>query len=201
MPSSPDSTLPTPHRTDAARSDSAVRAQAAQLLIAPTALEALTLEEALTVVDYMAPLAIDAGVTIVYEGETDDGGFMLLVLAGEVTVESEPVQFDEDNLLVRVLGPGSLMGELSLLDGALSLLDGAPRSATCVASTDIFAAVLTRERFLELLRQDPRVGAKLLLAVSQRLADHLRATTHKLKLFAQMNKVLSAELARNSARR
>jgi|JI8StandDraft_2_1071088.scaffolds.fasta_scaffold11431_2 CRP-like cAMP-binding protein len=194
MPSSPDSTLPTPHRTDAARSDSAVRAQAAQLLIAPTALEALTLEEALTVVDYMAPLAIDAGVTIVYEGETDDGGFMLLVLAGEVTVESEPVQFDEDNLLVRVLGPGSLMGELSLLDGA-------PRSATCVASTDIFAAVLTRERFLELLRQDPRVGAKLLLAVSQRLADHLRATTHKLKLFAQMNKVLSAELARNSARR
>lgn len=194
MPSSPDSTLPTPHRTDAARSDSAVRAQAAQLLIAPTALEALTLEEALTVVDYMAPLAIEAGVTIVYEGETDDGGFMLLVLAGEVTVESEPVQFDEDNLLVRVLGPGSLMGELSLLDGA-------PRSATCVASTDIFAAVLTRERFLELLRQDPRVGAKLLLAVSQRLADHLRATTHKLKLFAQMNKVLSAELARNSARR
>lgn len=194
MPSSPDPTPPTPHRADAARSDSAVRAQAAQLLIAPTALEALTLEEALTVVDYMAPLAIDAGVTIVHEGETDDGGFMLLVLAGEVTVESEPVQFDEDNLLVRLMGPGSLLGELSLLDGA-------PRSATCVASTDIFAAVLTRERFLELLRQDPRVGAKLLLAVSQRLADHLRATTHKLKLFAQMNKVLSAELARNSARR
>lgn len=173
--------------------DSAVRERAARLLITPSALEELSLADALRIVDYMVPLAIDAGVTIVHEGETDDGDFMLLVLEGEISVESEPVQFDEDNLLVRVLGPGSLMGELSLLDGA-------PRSATCVASSDIFAAVLTRDRFLQLLHAEPHVGVKLLLAISKRLADHLRGTTHKVKLFAQMNKVLSEELAKTARR-
>lgn len=183
---------PTPPAVSAPN-DGAIRERAARLLITPSALEELSLDDALRIVDYMVPLAIDGGVTIVHEGETDDGDFMLLVLEGEISVESEPVQFDEDNLLVRVLGPGSLMGELSLLDGA-------PRSATCVAASDIFAAVLTRDRFLQLLHEEPRVGVKLLLAISKRLADHLRGTTHKLKLFAQMNKVLSEELAKSARR-
>ena len=43
------------------------------------------------------------------------------------------------------------------------------------------------------------MGVKLLLAISKRLADHLRGTTHKLKLFAQMNKVLSEERAKHEA--
>jgi CRP/FNR family transcriptional regulator, cyclic AMP receptor protein len=177
----------------AAPQEDAIRERAARLLITPSALEELSLEDALRTVGYMVPLAIEAGTTIVHEGETDDGDFMLLVLEGDISVESEPVQFDEENLLVRVMGPGSLIGELSLLDGA-------PRSASCVASTDIFAAVLTRERFVQLLHDEPRLGVKLLLAISKRMADHLRGITHKLKLFAQMNKVLSEELAKSARR-
>jgi CRP-like cAMP-binding protein len=56
--------------------------------------------------------------------------------------------------------------------------------------------VLSRADFLQLLEDDPAVGSRLLLAIAKRMADTLRETTRKLKLFAQMNKVLSEELAK-----
>ena len=64
------------------------------------------------------------------------------------------------------------------------------------ANSDMLVAVLSRADFLTLLEDEPAVGARFLLAISKRMADTLRETTRKLKLFAQMNKVLSAELAK-----
>jgi CRP-like cAMP-binding protein len=93
-----------------------------------------------------------------------------------------------ESMVVNIIGPGHLIGEMGLLDGA-------PRSATCTASTDIAAAVLSRTGLMRLLKDHPRVGSKLLLAISKRLADRLRETTRKLKTFAQMNKAMQQELA------
>jgi CRP/FNR family cyclic AMP-dependent transcriptional regulator len=115
-----------------------------------------------------------------------------LVLEGDLTVESRSLH-DEDDMVVRIMGPGSLIGELGLLDGS-------PRSASCVANSDMAVAVLNRDDFLRLLQDEPRVGSRLLLAVSKRIADLLREATHKLKLFAQMNKVLSQELTTHNQR-
>ena len=47
---------------------------------------------------------------------------------------------------------------------------------------------------MRLLKDEPRVGSRLLLAISKRMADRLRDTTRKLKSFAQMNKALQEEL-------
>jgi CRP/FNR family cyclic AMP-dependent transcriptional regulator len=47
---------------------------------------------------------------------------------------------------------------------------------------------------MRLLKEDPRLGSRLLLAISKRMADRLRETTRKLKTFAQMNKALQQEL-------
>jgi len=47
---------------------------------------------------------------------------------------------------------------------------------------------------MRLLKDDPRLGNRLLLAISKRMADRLRETTRKLKTFAQMNKALHQEL-------
>lgn len=161
--------------------------QAARLLITPSALEVLSLEDAIQVVSYMQLRLVPEGTVMMREGETEGSDHMLLVLEGDLTVESRSLHDDED-MVVRIMGPGSLIGELGLLDGA-------PRSASCVANTDMAVAVLTRTDFLQLIQDEPRVGARLLLAVSKRIADLLREVTHKLKLFAQMNKVLSQELA------
>lgn len=165
----------------------ALKERAARLLITPSALEELSLADAIQVVEYMQPLEVEAGTVLVREGEVDAGGHMLLVVHGELSVEKNGQQPDDEKLVVRVMGPGSLIGELSLLDGA-------PRSASCVAASDMVVALLSREGFLQLLHDEPSVGAKFLLGISKRLADHLRETTRKLELFAKMNRVLSDEL-------
>lgn len=173
--------------TAQSKSAPTLKERAARLLITPSALEELSLPDAIKVVEYMSPLEIEAGTVFVREGEADASGHMLLVVEGDLSVEKSGLHDGEDKLVVRVMGPGSLIGELSLLDGA-------PRSASCVATSDMLVALLSRERFLQLLHDEPRVGARLLLAISKRLADHLRETTRKLELFAKMNKVLSEEL-------
>jgi CRP/FNR family cyclic AMP-dependent transcriptional regulator len=75
----------------------------------------------------------------------------------------------------------------------MGVLDGSPRSATCPANTEICATVLSRTALMRLLKEAPRVGVLLLLAISKRMADRLRDTNRKLPLFAQINKTLQQE--------
>lgn len=163
--------------------------RAARLLVTPSALQTLSLDDAIKIVAYMQPRVIEAGCEFVREGEAVDNDHMLLVLEGDLSVQNNSLQDDDEHLVVRVMGPGSLIGELGLLDGA-------PRSASCIANTDMLVGVLSRSDFLQLLEDDPAVGSRFLLAITKRMADTLRETTRKLKLFAQMNKVLSEELAK-----
>jgi CRP-like cAMP-binding protein len=65
-----------------------------------------------------------------------------------------------------------------------------------VAHTDLSVALLSRADLHQLLQDRPRVGAHLLLAMALRMAQTLRETTRKLRLFAQMNHALGEELAR-----
>lgn len=159
---------------------------AARLLVTPSALDELNLADAVKIVGYMKPRIIMAGAVFIREGETRQNDYMLLVLDGDISVENEMPGLHE-NMVVNVMGPGSLIGEMGVLDGA-------PRSATCTATTDVAVAVLTRSALTKLLKDEPRVAARLLLAISKRMADHLRETTRKLKTFAQMNKALQEEL-------
>jgi CRP-like cAMP-binding protein len=163
-----------------------LRERAARLLITPSALDVLSLEDASSVVGYMQPRLIEAGTVFVREGDVVDCDHMLLILDGELSVENHQ-SAGSDDLVVRLMGPGSLIGEMSLLDGA-------PRSASCVAHTDILAAELRRDAFLRLIHEHPVVGVRLLLAIAKRLADHLRDANRKIQLFANMNRALSQQL-------
>lgn len=160
---------------------------AAQLLVTPSALVQLSVEEARQVVRYMQPCAIPAGETFMREGDAIDNDFMLLVLEGEVEIESHDPTSEAGGIVVRVIGQGSLIGELGLLDGLA-------RSVNCVALSDLQAMVLLRADFLRLIEEDPRLGTRLLLAMATRTAARLREITTKFKLFVQMNKAMSAEL-------
>lgn len=159
---------------------------AARLLVTSSALADLNFSDALKVVGYMRPKLIKAGTVIIQEGEVKQNDYMLLVLEGDIAVENELPGLHE-SMVVNIMGPGHLIGEMGVLDGA-------PRSATCTANTDIAVAVLSRTALMRLLKDDPRLGARLLLAISKRMADRLRETTRKLKTFAQMNKALQQEL-------
>ncbi len=159
---------------------------AARLLVTASALDDLTLGDAARVVNYMRPKRIPAGTVFIQEGEIKRTDYMLLVLEGDMRVENAILGHHE-SMVVSILGPGHLIGEMGLLDGS-------PRSATCTANTDMYAAILSRTALMRLLKDDPAVGARLLLAISKRLADRLRETTRKLRTFAQMNKALQEEL-------
>ena len=111
---------------------------------------------------------------------------MLLVLQGEVTVESAPLVPGEA-VTINVLGAGSLIGEIGLVDNA-------PRSASCTASTALTCAILAREDLQRLISQHPSVAAKLVLAISSLIAARLRRVEHKLKLYAQLHSALKQEL-------
>ena len=159
---------------------------AAHLLVTPSALADLSLADAARVVAYMKPKRFQAGTIVIQEGEARYNDYMLLLLSGDIAVENE-LPGATDSMVVSIIGPGSLLGEMGVIDGS-------PRSATCTANTDIAAAVLSRTALMRLLKDDPRLGARLLLAISKRMADRLRETTRKLKTFAQMNKALQQEL-------
>ena len=169
-----------------ARAGENVQIKAAALLITEGALVELSAADAREVVSYMRPERIKAGEVVIREGESTRNDFMALVLDGEVTVENS-VAAAHDSMVVSILGPGSLIGEMGIIDGG-------PRSATCTASTDLALAVLTREALARLMDTHPSVAARLLLAMSKRIADHLRETNRKLMTFAQVSKALQQEL-------
>jgi CRP-like cAMP-binding protein len=92
-------------------------------------------------------------------------------------------------ITVSVLGPGSLIGEMGLVDGE-------PRSASCTAVTTLRAAILTRAALNDLLDQNPRTAAKLLMAISLRIAERMRDSSDKLRMYAQLTQAMQQEIDR-----
>ena len=164
----------------------AARENAARLLVTPNGLAELSLADAREVVGFMRPKRVSAGTVFIHEGEAIHVDDMMLILEGEATVEYE-VSSPAETMVVSILGPGGLIGEMGLLDGS-------PRSATCTATTDLAVAVLTRAALLQLIDGCPDVAARLLLTISKRLSDRLREANRKLRTFAQLSRALQQEL-------
>jgi CRP-like cAMP-binding protein len=187
MSAPPPSDEPSDHPGHDTRDDGIGEASlAAQLLTMPSALAALSLDEAEFVIGYTQQCRFAAGTTVITQGERDRTGFMLLVLDGDVTVETVVVS-RANAIVMSVMGPGSLIGEMGLLDGA-------PRAASCVASSDVLAAVLTRAALAALIDDNPAIGAKLLIAISQRLAERLRESGQKLRAYTQLTRAMQDEI-------
>jgi CRP-like cAMP-binding protein len=185
--SRPDSDATAPERMKAIEGSGSADL-AATLLTAPTALMQLSEEEARVVVSYMKPRKIPEGTAFIKEGDAQDTGYMVLVLDGEVTVENIVVS-RTSAVTVNVLGPGSLIGEMGLVDGS-------PRSATCTATANVRCAILTRDALEQLMNDEPRIGGKLMMAVSQRIAQRLRETADKLRLYSQLTQAMQQEIDR-----
>lgn len=169
-----------------AAAEAPMAARAARMLIAPTALAQLSLDEARAVLPYMRPHRIAEGEVFISEGEKRKNDFMLLILDGEITVETVVVSRTSP-MVMSVLGPGSLVGELGLLDGE-------PRMASCRAITPVSAALFSRTALARLLDDDPATGAKLVLAVAARMAQRLRDEADKLKLYVQLTQAMQGEI-------
>lgn len=95
-----------------------------------------------------------------------------------------PVIYDD-----VVLGPGHLIGEMGVLDGA-------PRSTNCAAVSRVEVGALTRASLHKLIDDHPTVGARLMAAVAHHLADRFRAVDEQLRRYGQMAGKLQREIDR-----
>lgn len=161
------------------------RDEVAQLLTSTTALTELDLDAARVVVRTMKASNYKKGTVLMQEGVASNG-FMMLILRGEVVVEQQQLR-RADALILGVVGAGSVLGEMSLMDGE-------PRSATCTAFTDIDAAVLDRAALIALMDTDPIACSKLLAVLFKRVSERLRATNKKLRAAHQTNQALREQV-------
>ena len=159
---------------------------AADMLRAPTALMRLSLAQAQTVVKYMQPRIVPANTIIFQEGDHTDTGFMLLIIHGEVTVETLVVSRKSPETLT-VLGPGSLVGEMALFDGAA-------RSATCIATSNVGCAVLPRVSLEALTANEPATAAHLMTSIALRLSERLRHSDEKVRLYSHLVRTMQQEI-------
>jgi CRP-like cAMP-binding protein len=116
------------------------------------------------------------GQMLIVEGDADE--WMLLLLRGTVDVGKRIGTEGErevrgDNTRLAVLRIGAVLGEMSMFDGE-------PRYASCWALSEVEAAVLDRAAVARLIQARPEVGAKLLVKLTQLLAQRLRNTSTQL---------------------
>ena len=99
-----------------------------------------------------------AGTLLTREGR--DGGLMFVIVSGEAEVLAGGR--GRDGKVVGTLGPGDVVGELSLIDGKV-------RSATVRAVTDVRVLELAADDFQALFTRSPKFVRNLLRALSLRV--------------------------------
>lgn len=100
-------------------------------------------------------IRMTAGTMIIDQGQTGREAFV--IVDGEVEIK-------RNNRKVAKLGPGNVVGELSLLDHG-------PRTATATCSTDCTLLVVDQRRFLGVLDAVPALSHKLLAALASRIRE------------------------------
>lgn len=133
-------------------------------------LEDLTPEEADTLGMLMPTVRAGRGQVLITQGEV--GEWMLLLLEGTVDVVKRADGTGESSRLA-VVKEGASIGEMSMLDSA-------PRYASCIAIDEVRAGVLTRAAIAYLIQAHPAIGAKILVKLTQLLAQRLRNTSNRL---------------------
>lgn len=107
-------------------------------------------------------LDIDAGVVLTRQGTHDPQCFV--VAAGSAAVEI-------DGRAVGTVGPGDMVGEMSLLDGG-------PRSATVTSLSPMTLYVMSRREFQSMMRTNPTIVRKIATSLARRLRQAQTTLPH-----------------------
>ena len=100
-----------------------------------------------------------AGSRLIKQGDTGVGLYVLTDGTVHITKEADPDKAEVD---LGTVGPGNVLGEMSLLDDL-------PRSANVTAVSDVTALLLPVWEFRTTLRNYPDIALRLLSTLSRRL--------------------------------
>ena len=146
----------------------------------------LDADERQKIAEYLSPVSVKKGTTIIHEGEIGD--CMYLIKSGEVGVytilieeqDSSPAETDQEQLHLATLNAGDFFGEQALITNE-------PRNATIIALTDVELLQFSKSDLATIVINHPRIG-ELLKRYNQQ-----RNTATIASLKSAFHKVMSAE--------
>jgi CRP-like cAMP-binding protein len=150
-------------------------------------LQDMTAAEANILAAAMLLVRAPAGQVLIREG--DIGEWMMLLLKGTVDITK---RMDGQHNLVSSLDDAAVIHDQSLAFsriaviqrgaafGEMSMLDSNPRYASCTVIEAAEVGVLGHHEIALLIRDHPAVGAKLLVKITQLMAQRLRNTSNQL---------------------
>lgn len=112
---------------------------------------------------YMYCFSAPAGSILLQEGE--EGDHLILILSGHVIVSKQDLAGKPHSL--AMVGEGSILGEMSLVDGQT-------RFASCIAAETVRFALMSKSDLNELLALHPRLANKFLMMLLHIMVERLR---------------------------
>ncbi|GAB5533934.1 MAG: hypothetical protein Rubg2KO_01830 [Rubricoccaceae bacterium] len=123
-----------------------------------------------------------AGESIFVQGEPGLG--MYIIARGDVSIQSEPTGRE-----LVALSDGHFFGEIALLNEVI-------RTATARAATDCTLLSLFQPDLLGLLDRNPRLGVKILVALSRLVGLRLVEVSDEVEALCRQRDTLHAEIER-----
>lgn len=128
-------------------------------------------DEATDVSRRLRPVVFEPGQRVFAQGDASDG--MYVIERGEFVVLATRAGTDERVVLAE-LGPGAILGELSLIDGS-------PRSATVETLSMGGGYLLSQAAFADLRASGSLAAPKIVLQLARTLEQRKRVTEHRLR--------------------
>jgi len=126
--------------------------EAAQLESIPL-FAGLTLDQRATVAEACAQITVEAGTTLVKEGDFGHGAFAITKGSAEVVHDGE---------VLRTLESGDMFGEIAVLSGGR-------RTATVVATTEMTLVTVLNRELWRIERECPEIADALRATIAERL--------------------------------
>jgi CRP/FNR family transcriptional regulator, cyclic AMP receptor protein len=117
----------------------------------------------------MEPVTARAGDKVLTKGGPSRS--LLLVEDGELDIADEAMG---ETLILATIGPGGVVGEVGFIDGEA-------RTHDVRARTDCRMRRLTRERLLQLVKDEPTLFAKITISLAELIAVRFRAVVQELE--------------------
>ena len=143
-------------------------------------------EDARIALQHLEVVSIPAGSLLIEERDDRATDFMLVLLSGEVRVETTVNPGVEPEVFaVRTAGVAM---------GAAGFMDGRPRWGTHQAVTPVRCLKITRTGLASLVGSDPQVGARLLLVIGRMMAGVQREQIDRIKVSARIGRSLQEQI-------
>lgn len=110
-------------------------------------------------------LTYDAGQIVFRAGDAADAAYVLIEGAVEITVASP-----KGPILVNTIGRNEIIGEIAIFGDV-------PRTATVTATSRVEALKISKELFINVIRQNPDAAIELIRILATRLANTTRQLT------------------------